>query len=294
MCGRPFLGTVTTATYDGTTDDLLTAGLGWDGLQSATAPALSATPTAASCAGVLSTGTIARSSTSQPPAATACCMAPTFHSMAVRRTPTPGAGKIAGTEYLAYSVDANGRAAATLMVQIPSTFNQSAALRRDRDVVRFARRLRCRIGGWRMGIEARLRSRLHRQGHRQWRARTRHQHDHVDQRADSKCNDRRQCQPLHGRDHGCASGLRLSRQIRSAMRSSTRIRKPIRKRTGACSRGRRSSLRCGQSTSSSRHGSRNDYQAAHVHRLQHIGHRRVGVQRRRAVRFQRPKGTQPD
>ncbi len=44
---RPtFLGTVTTATYDGTSDDLLTAGLGWDGLQSATPPALSATPTA--------------------------------------------------------------------------------------------------------------------------------------------------------------------------------------------------------------------------------------------------------
>ena len=42
MFGLPFLGTVTTATYDGTTDDLLTAGLGWDGLQSATLPALSA------------------------------------------------------------------------------------------------------------------------------------------------------------------------------------------------------------------------------------------------------------
>ncbi len=39
---------------------------------------------------------------------------------------TPGAGKIAGTEYLAYSVDATGKAAATLMVQIPSTFSQTA------------------------------------------------------------------------------------------------------------------------------------------------------------------------
>ena len=37
-----------------------------------------------------------------------------------------GAGKIAGTEYLAYSVDATGKAAATVMVHIPSTFNQSA------------------------------------------------------------------------------------------------------------------------------------------------------------------------
>ena len=44
---RPaFLGTVTTTSYAGASDDLLTAGLGWDGLQSATLPALSATPTA--------------------------------------------------------------------------------------------------------------------------------------------------------------------------------------------------------------------------------------------------------
>lgn len=37
------------------------------------------------------------------------------------------AGKIGGTEYVAYSLDANGRAAATLMVQIPSTFNTASA-----------------------------------------------------------------------------------------------------------------------------------------------------------------------
>ena len=39
--------------------------------------------------------------------------------------PTPGAGKIGGAEYLAYSVDATGKAAATLMVQIPLNFSQS-------------------------------------------------------------------------------------------------------------------------------------------------------------------------
>src|SRR4030095_9930608 len=39
---------------------------------------------------------------------------------------TPGAGKIGGTEYLAYRVDASGRALATLMVQVPSKFSHSA------------------------------------------------------------------------------------------------------------------------------------------------------------------------
>jgi hydroxybutyrate-dimer hydrolase len=38
---------------------------------------------------------------------------------------TPGAGKIAGTEFIAYSLDASGKAAATLMVQVPSTFDTS-------------------------------------------------------------------------------------------------------------------------------------------------------------------------
>ncbi|MBS1133329.1 MAG: D-(-)-3-hydroxybutyrate oligomer hydrolase, partial [Burkholderiaceae bacterium] len=34
-----YVGTIVTTTYNGSTDDLLTGGLGWDGLQSATPPA---------------------------------------------------------------------------------------------------------------------------------------------------------------------------------------------------------------------------------------------------------------
>jgi len=49
-----------------------------------------------------------------------------------------GAGKIGGTEYLAYSLDASGKAAATLMVQVPSTFNAGTPMHRDRDLVRIA------------------------------------------------------------------------------------------------------------------------------------------------------------
>ena len=125
---RPtFLGTVTTTAYNGTSDDLLTAGLGWDGLQSATAPALSATPTASE----LRRRAIYINYRALVDITTAggygVLFGPNVPVDGGAADPTPGAGKIAGTEYLAYSVDANGNAAATLMVQIPSTFNTSAA-----------------------------------------------------------------------------------------------------------------------------------------------------------------------
>ena len=124
---RPsFLGTVTTATYDGASDDLLTAGLGWDGLQSATAPAVSATPTAAE----LRRRAIYNNYRALVDISTAggygVLYGPNVPVEGGTPNTTSGAGKVAGTEYLAYSVDANGRAAATLMVQIPTTFSQTA------------------------------------------------------------------------------------------------------------------------------------------------------------------------
>ncbi|MEP6607596.1 MAG: 3-hydroxybutyrate oligomer hydrolase family protein [Burkholderiaceae bacterium] len=123
---RPaFLGTVTTATYDGTSDDLLTAGLGWDGLQSATLPVVSATPTASE----LRRRAIYSNYRALVDFTTAggygVLFGPNVPVDGGTANTTPGAGKIGGTEYLAYSVGANGRAAATLMVQIPSTFNQA-------------------------------------------------------------------------------------------------------------------------------------------------------------------------
>ncbi len=123
---RPtFLGTVTTATYDGSSDDLLTAGLGWDGLQSATLPALSATPTASE----LRRRAIYRNYRALVDFTTAggygVIYGPNVPLDGGAPNVAAGAGKIAGTEYLAYSVDATGKAAATVMVQIPSTFNQS-------------------------------------------------------------------------------------------------------------------------------------------------------------------------
>ena len=125
---RPaFLGTVMTATYNGTSDDLLTAGLGWDGLQSATAPTLSAPPTASE----LRRRAIYNNYRALVDPTTAggygVLYGPNVPVEGGAPNAAPGAGKIAGTEYLAYSVDATGKAAATLMVQIPSTFNQNAA-----------------------------------------------------------------------------------------------------------------------------------------------------------------------
>lgn len=124
---RPsFLGTVTTAAYDGTTDDLLTAGLGWDGLQSATAPALSATPTASELRRRAIYNNYRALVDMTTNGGYGVFFGPNVPVEGGTPNATPGAGKVAGTEYLAYSVDANGRAAATLMVQIPATFSQTA------------------------------------------------------------------------------------------------------------------------------------------------------------------------
>ena len=125
---RPtYLGTVTTTSYNGTSDDLLTGGLGWDGIQSATLPALSASPTASE----LRRRAIYNNYRALVDFTTAggygVLYGPNVPVEGGTPNTAPGAGKIGGTEYIAYSVDASGKAAATLMVQIPSTFNQGSA-----------------------------------------------------------------------------------------------------------------------------------------------------------------------
>ena len=121
-----FVGTVTTTTYDGTTDDLLTGGLGWDGLQSATPPALSASPTAAELRKRAIYNNYRALVDMTTNGGYGVLFGPNVPLDGSAPTTTPGAGKIAGTEYLAYSIDAaTGKPAATLMVQIPSTFNQN-------------------------------------------------------------------------------------------------------------------------------------------------------------------------
>ena len=117
-----YVGTIVTTTYNGSTDDLLTGGLGWDGLQSATPPAVSATPTARE----LRTRALYNNYRALVDMTTNGGYGVLYGpNVALDGTvnSAAGAGKIGGTEYLAYSLDASGKAAATLMVQVPSTFN---------------------------------------------------------------------------------------------------------------------------------------------------------------------------
>ena len=124
---RPaFLGTVTTTSYDGNSDDLLTAGLGWNGFQAA-APAVSSPPTVAELRRLAIYNNYRALVDFTTNGGYGVLYGPNVPVEGGTPNTTPGAGKIAGTEYLAYSLDASGRSAATLMVQIPSTFNPASA-----------------------------------------------------------------------------------------------------------------------------------------------------------------------
>lgn len=117
-----WLGTVSTASYDGTSDDLLTAGLGVSGLAAAAAPVYNdpANPTArelrrnaifANYRAVLDIATNSGYGTMYGPNVNAAGVA------------TNGNGMVAGMEYLAYADDGTGRQNVTLMVQVPNGFD---------------------------------------------------------------------------------------------------------------------------------------------------------------------------
>lgn len=117
------LGSIVTTSYDGSSDDLLTAGLGRTGLASATPPAVSATPTAAELRR-LSIHTAYRAIVDT----TAGGGYGTLYgpNVAADGSVGSGEGKIAGTEYIAYSDDGSGRQNVTLMVQVPASFDPKA------------------------------------------------------------------------------------------------------------------------------------------------------------------------
>src|SRR5471030_777127 len=124
---RPvYLGMVTSTSYDGDSDDLLTAGLGAAGLAAATAPGYvdPNNPTAAELRrnaiynnyrAVLDINANSGYGTLYGP------------NVDAAGNVTNGAGKIAGTEYLAYSDDGSGTRNVTLMVQIPDSFDPANA-----------------------------------------------------------------------------------------------------------------------------------------------------------------------
>jgi hydroxybutyrate-dimer hydrolase len=118
-----FVGAVDTKNYDGNTDDLLTAGLGKTGLQSATAPASDATnPTAAELRRLAIYNNYRALVDMTTAGGYGVLYGPNVDAAG---NVTTGEGKIAGTEYIAFADSGAGTQNVTMLVQIPSTFDRT-------------------------------------------------------------------------------------------------------------------------------------------------------------------------
>ena len=119
-----YLGTVVTASYDGNTDDLLTAGLGKTGLGGAApvlADPLNPTPAELRKLAIFNNYRAILDITAGGGYGT--LYGPNVDA---RGVVTASEGKIAGTEHIAYSDDGTGSQNVTLMVQVPATFNPAS------------------------------------------------------------------------------------------------------------------------------------------------------------------------
>ncbi|KND59483.1 D(-)-3-hydroxybutyrate oligomer hydrolase [Candidatus Burkholderia verschuerenii] len=115
-------GSVKIQSYDGNTDDLLTAGLGKSGLASSTAPAIAnaTSPTAAELRRLAIYSNYRALVDMTANGGYGRFWGP---NVDLNGNDTLGEGKIAGKEYLAYADDGSGNLNVSLMVQIPSSFN---------------------------------------------------------------------------------------------------------------------------------------------------------------------------
>lgn len=113
---------VRTQSYDGNTDDLLTAGLGKTGLASATAPAIAnaAQPTAAELRRLAIWSNYRALVDMTANGGYGRFWGP---NVDLNGNDTLGEGKIAGKEYLAFADDGSGTQNVTVLVQIPASFN---------------------------------------------------------------------------------------------------------------------------------------------------------------------------
>ena len=113
---------VKTQSYDGTTDDLLTAGLGKTGLASATAPAIAnaAQPTAAELRRLAIWSNYRALVDMTANGGYGRFWGP---NVDLNGNDTLGEGKIAGKEYLAFADDGSGTQNVSVLVQIPASFN---------------------------------------------------------------------------------------------------------------------------------------------------------------------------
>ena len=118
-------GTIVSNTYDGTSDDLLTAGLGKSGLAGA-APTVAnpAAPTAAELRRVAIYNNYRALVDIAAAGGYGTLYGPNVDA---NGNVTTSEGKIAGEEDIAYADDGSGRQNVTLMVQIPATFNPDDA-----------------------------------------------------------------------------------------------------------------------------------------------------------------------
>ena len=118
-------GVVQRASFDGSANDLLTAGLGKSGLQSAVAPTIAdaTNPTAAELRRLAIYNNYRALVDMTTNGGFGVLYGPNVDASGVVGT---GDGKIAGVEYIAYSDDGTGKQNVTMMVQIPSTFKTDA------------------------------------------------------------------------------------------------------------------------------------------------------------------------
>jgi hydroxybutyrate-dimer hydrolase len=120
-----YLGTVVAVNYDGNSDDLLTAGLGKTGL-GGVAPAVAdpLNPTAAELRKLAIFNNYRAILDISAAGGYGSLYGPNVDAKGVA---TIGEGKIAGSEFIAYSDDGSGTQNVTMMVQIPATFNPANA-----------------------------------------------------------------------------------------------------------------------------------------------------------------------
>jgi hydroxybutyrate-dimer hydrolase len=115
-------GSVRTQSYNGTTDDLLTAGLGKTGLASATPPGIAnpAAPTAAELRRLAIYSNYRALVDMTTNGGYGRFWGP---NVDLNGNDTLGEGLIAGKEYLAFADDGSGKVNVSLLVQIPTSFN---------------------------------------------------------------------------------------------------------------------------------------------------------------------------
>ena len=117
-----YLGPITETSYDGATDDLLTAGLGASGLAAAVPPPYAdpLKPTAAELRRAAIHANYRAMLDMTAAGGYGLLYGPNVDAQG---KPVAGEGKVAGTEYIAFADDGSGRKNVTLMVQVPASFN---------------------------------------------------------------------------------------------------------------------------------------------------------------------------